>query len=75
LAEPIRLALAQPWDVFSGFVDKVLVIGELEVRKLHHDFTDLLTRAVQPALWLLLFGEVFTRTHAIPTGTCPALTS
>jgi hypothetical protein len=29
LAEPIRLALAQPWDVISGFVGKVLVIGEL----------------------------------------------
>jgi hypothetical protein len=27
-----------------------------------------LTRAVQPALWLLVFREVFTRTHALPTG-------
>jgi ABC-2 type transport system permease protein len=25
-------------------------------------------RAVQPALWLLIFGEVFTRVRAIPTG-------
>ena len=30
--------------------------------------TDLLTRAIQPALWLLIFGQVFTRTRAIPTG-------
>jgi ABC-2 type transport system permease protein len=50
------------------FVGKTLVIAELEVRKLHHDATELLTRAVQPALWLIVFGEVFTRTHAIPTG-------
>jgi ABC-2 type transport system permease protein len=28
-------------------------------------------RAVQPALWLLVFGQVFTRTHAIPTGNLP----
>jgi len=40
----------------------------LEARKLRHDPTDLLTRAVQPALWLLIFGEVFTRIRAIPTG-------
>jgi ABC-2 type transport system permease protein len=25
-------------------------------------------RAIQPVLWLLVFGEVFTQTHAIPTG-------
>jgi len=50
------------------FVDKTLVITELEIRKLRHDPTELLTRAVQPALWLLIFGEVFTRVHAIPTG-------
>jgi ABC-2 type transport system permease protein len=40
----------------------------MELRKLRHDPTELLTRAVQPALWLLVFGEVFTRVHAIPTG-------
>jgi ABC-2 type transport system permease protein len=55
-------------SVVVGFVDKTLVIAELEVRKLRHDVTELLTRAIQPALWLLVFGEVFTRTHAIPTG-------
>jgi ABC-2 type transport system permease protein len=40
----------------------------MEVRKLRHDPTELVTRAVQPALWLLIFGEVFTRIHLIPTG-------
>src|SRR5207244_1910090 len=29
---------------------------------------ELFTRAIQPALWLLIFGETFTRIHAIPTG-------
>jgi ABC-2 type transport system permease protein len=55
------------------FLRKTLVIVELETRKLYHDPTELLTRAVQPALWLLVFGEVFTRTHAIPTGSVPYL--
>jgi ABC-2 type transport system permease protein len=50
------------------FVSKTLIIAELEVRKLRHDPTELITRAVQPALWLLVFGEVFTRVRAIPTG-------
>jgi len=51
-----------------NFATDTLTIGELEARKLHHDFTELLTRAVQPALWLLIFGEVLARINAIPTG-------
>jgi len=52
----------------TGFITKTLVITELEARKLWHDPTELLTRAAQPALWLLVFGQVFTRVRAIPTG-------
>lgn len=51
-----------------SFIYKTFVIAELEVRKLKHDPTELLTRAAQPALWMLVFGEVFTRVRAIPTG-------
>lgn len=36
-----------------------LTIVEMEIRKIRHDSTELWTRAVQPALWLLIFGEVF----------------
>lgn len=52
----------------SQFVTKTLSIVELDVRKLRHDPSELITRAVQPALWLLVFGEVFTRVRVIPTG-------
>ncbi|MBP5975034.1 ABC transporter permease [Brasilonema sp. CT11] len=52
----------------SQLVSKTLILAELEVRKLRHDPSDLLIRGVQPALWLLVFGQVFTRTRAIPTG-------
>jgi ABC-2 type transport system permease protein len=55
------------------FVDKTLVIAELEARKLRHDPTEVIMRAVQPVLWLLVFGEVFSRTHAVPTGGLPYL--
>jgi ABC-2 type transport system permease protein len=52
----------------AAFVDKTFTIAELDIRKLRHDPTELVTRAIQPALWLLVFGQVFTRTRAIPTG-------
>lgn len=45
----------------------------VELQKLRHDRTELYTRAVQPALWLLIFGETFTRIKAIPTGGIPYL--
>jgi len=57
----------------AGFVSKTLVIAELELRKIRHDPSELLTRAIQPALWLLVFGQVFARTRAIPTGGLPYL--
>lgn len=39
-----------------------------ELQKLRHDRTEVVTRAIQPALWLLIFGETFARIRAIPTG-------
>ena len=32
------------------------------------DPTEVLARAVQPMLWLVVFGEVFSRVRGIPTG-------
>jgi ABC-2 type transport system permease protein len=64
-------SIALPSAYRSGpftFARKAWVIAEWEARKIRHDWTDLLTRAVQPLLWLLVFGETFTRIHAIPTG-------
>ena len=52
----------------SQFIRKTLVITELEIRKLRHEPTDLFTRAIQPVLWLLIFGQVLSRIRAIPTG-------
>jgi len=49
-------------------MSKTLAVAELEVRKLRHDPGELLTRAIQPVLWLLIFGQVLNQTRAIPTG-------
>jgi ABC-2 type transport system permease protein len=45
----------------------------VELQRLRHDRSELYTRAIQPALWLIIFGETFTRLHAIPTGGLPYL--
>ena len=45
----------------------------VEVQKLRHDRSELITRMIQPILWLVIFGETFTRVRAIPTGNLPYL--
>lgn len=69
LVESPHLPKPSPLAVVASFVSKTLTIAEFEARKLRHDSTELITRAVQPALWLLVFGEVMARIRAIPTGT------
>jgi ABC-2 type transport system permease protein len=71
LADSALAGAPNPLVAIGGFVNKTLVIAELEARKLRHDPTELITRAVQPALWLLVFGQVFTQIRAIPTGGMP----
>jgi ABC-2 type transport system permease protein len=46
---------------------RVATLCLVELRKIRHDRSELYTRAVQPALWLLIFGETFTRIRAVPT--------
>jgi ABC-2 type transport system permease protein len=52
----------------SRFVSSSLTVAEMEARKIRHDSTELWTRLVQPALWLLVFGEVFTGIRGITQG-------
>jgi len=52
---------------------RCVALSAAELMKIRHDRTELFTRAIQPALWLLIFGETFTKIHAIPTGTLPYL--
>jgi ABC-2 type transport system permease protein len=59
-----------PWLLFPR---RVAALCLVELQKLGHDRTELFTRAIQPALWLLIFGETFTRIRAIPTGSTPYL--
>jgi ABC-2 type transport system permease protein len=56
------------------YLRDAVVVAEIEMRKLHHDPTELLTRAVQPILWLVIFGQAISRFRAIPTGRVDYLT-
>ncbi|HKO23594.1 MAG TPA: ABC transporter permease [Chloroflexota bacterium] len=58
------------WQVF---LNRLVTLCLVELRKLRHDRTELYTRAIQPTLWLLIFGETFTKLRAIPTGSRPYL--
>jgi ABC-2 type transport system permease protein len=44
-----------------------------EVQKLYHDPLELITRAVQPVLWLMLFGEVMARVRGVAPGDIPSV--
>ena len=52
---------------------RLLTFAIVELQKLRHDRTELVTRAVQPTLWLLIFGETFSRIRAISTSNVPYL--
>jgi ABC-2 type transport system permease protein len=49
----------------------MLVMIELELRRLRHDRTEIYFRAVQPILWIVIYGPVMSSVRAIPTGGVP----
>lgn len=63
----------QPGSWGGGFpgvalVREVAAVTESEVRKLLHDPIEMLSRVVQPAIWILIFAPVFSKLRGIPTG-------
>jgi len=60
-------------NLWLRFPSRVGTFCIVELQKLSHDRTELFTRAVQPILWLVVFGVTFNRIHAIPTGDVPYL--
>ena len=54
-------------NYLQQIIYKSYVMAEMEVRKLLHDPTELITRAIQPILWLGIFGEALSKVRAIPT--------
>jgi len=48
-------------------ITSVFTITEFELRKLYHDMSQVFIRALQPVLWLVVFGEVFAKVRVLPT--------
>lgn len=51
-----------------SFFLQSLAVANAELHKLLRDPTEILSRAVQPLLWLAIFGQVFSKVRGIPTG-------
>ena len=62
-----------PAATTSLFIRRAVTFCLLELRRIRHDRTEIYTRAIQPALWLLIFGETFSAIRAIPSGGKPYL--
>ena len=60
-------------QALGDYVIQTLGVAAAEVQKLYHDPLELLTRAVQPVLWLMLFGEVMARVRGVAPGNIPYL--
>ena len=67
-AVPVILTAPHGWRRVRRTAAKLETFAWVELQKLRHDRTELLTRMVQPALWLLIFGTTFNRLHVMDTG-------
>ena len=61
-AAPRRRTLIQP---VGDYLTQVYAVTDAEITKLRHDPMDLASRAVQPILWLLLFGQVMSHVRGL----------
>ena len=50
------------------FLRESAAVAQIELIKLTRDPTELISRAVQPVLWLVVFGQVLAHVHGIYTG-------
>jgi ABC-2 type transport system permease protein len=49
-------------------VEGTLAMAQAELRKLRHDHLDIVTRSVQPLLWLFIFGSAVSGAHLLNLG-------
>ena len=63
-----ELALGTLAARFGRLRDGTAAMGWAELRKLRHDQIDIVTRSVQPLLWLFIFGTALRRNRALAGG-------
>ena len=54
-------------------LQQMAAIIAADLQKLRHDPYELFTRMIQPAIWLLIFGQAMAKANAIPTHGLPYL--
>lgn len=52
---------------YKNAILSVLAMIEMELRRLRHDPLETITRAVQPILWVTVFGVIMARIRAFPS--------
>lgn len=66
--EVVTAAASPRLRVVSDYATHVMAVADAEIRKLRHDPWELGSRAIQPILWLVLFGEVMARVRGLSSG-------
>jgi ABC-2 type transport system permease protein len=61
---PAVLARGAPRRMADG----TFAMAQAELRKLRHDHLDIVTRSVQPLLWLFIFGTAIDHAHLLKLG-------
>lgn len=55
-------------ESIGDYFTHVRAVTDAEVRKLLHDPWEIFSRAIQPVLWLVLFGEVMAQVRGLASG-------
>jgi ABC-2 type transport system permease protein len=63
-----RLPQALSTGPLSRVAEGTLAMAQAEVRKLRHDHLDIITRSVQPLLWLFIFGTALRNNRSLTLG-------
>jgi ABC-2 type transport system permease protein len=71
-ASPAASAERRPGALAAGHLariaDGTLAMAQAEMRKLRHDHLDIITRSVQPLLWLFIFGTALRNNRSLTAG-------
>jgi ABC-2 type transport system permease protein len=71
--ERVNIPRRSPLQFLADCATQVFAVADAEARKLRHDPGELVSRAIQPVLWLVLFGGVMARVRGLAPGGGPYL--
>jgi ABC-2 type transport system permease protein len=69
--EGVRASRSQAKGAVWRYISSAFTVAEMEVRKIRHSQSELWIRAIQPVLWLIVFGEALATVRGIAPGNYP----